>query len=225
MNRFVFLVLGFAVSLVALTTAGQAQNYPTKTIRIVVPYPAGGPTDLVGRTVADALTKALKKTVVVENKAGAGGTIGSDSVAKSAPDGHTLLLGLMGPMSIAPKISPNLPYDPLKDLAPIVLVADAPLVLVVPATSPFKSVADLVAAAKKRPGEITFASPGNGTVSHLTGELFQKWNFNAGLFSTSPAITITNTAAITMTAVYTNAPTPQTTNGLSFSGRVRILRN
>ena len=76
MNRFVFLVLGFAVSLVALTTAGQAQNYPTKTIRIVVPYPAGGPTDLVGRTVADALTKALKKTVVVENKAGAGGTIG-----------------------------------------------------------------------------------------------------------------------------------------------------
>ena len=100
--------LAFAASLVALTTtAGQAQTYPTKTIKIVVPYPAGGPTDLVGRTLADALTKALKKTVIVENKVGAGGTIGSDSVVKSAPDGYTLLLGLMGPMSIAPKISPE----------------------------------------------------------------------------------------------------------------------
>jgi len=148
MNRFVFLVLGFAVSLVALTTAGQAQNYPTKTIRIVVPYPAGGPTDLVGRTVADALTKALKKTVVVENKAGAGGTIGSDSVAKSAPDGHTLLLGLMGPMSIAPKISPNLPYDPLKDLAPIRLVSLMPEVLVARPKLGLSTLAEVVAYGK-----------------------------------------------------------------------------
>ena len=104
------LILSFSLSLVSLTTAAaQAQNFPSKTIKIVVPYPAGGPTDLVGRTVADALTKALKKTVVVENKAGAGGTIGSDSVVKSAPDGYTLLLGLMGPMSIAPKIAPIFP--------------------------------------------------------------------------------------------------------------------
>src|SRR6266540_6007787 len=126
MKRFV-LVLGFAASLVAVTaTAGRAQDYPSKTIRIVVPYPAGGPTDLVGRTIADALTKALKKTVIVENKVGAGGTIGSDSVVKSAPDGYTLLLGLMGPMSIAPKIASNLPYAPLKDLAPIRLVAIMP---------------------------------------------------------------------------------------------------
>ena len=108
--KHVALCLGLAASLVALTTStSKAQSYPTKTIKIVVPYPAGGPTDLVGRTLADALTKALKRTVIVENKVGAGGTIGSDSVVKSAPDGYTLLLGLMGPMSIAPKISPIFP--------------------------------------------------------------------------------------------------------------------
>src|SRR5438270_13273617 len=105
------LILSLSFLLIALATGGQAQNYPSKTVRIVVPYPAGGPTDLVGRRVADALTKALKKAVIVENKSGAGGTIGADAVAKAAPDGHTLLLGLMGPMSIAPKIAPNLPYD------------------------------------------------------------------------------------------------------------------
>ena len=174
MNRFVFLVLGFAVSLVALTTAGQAQNYPTKTIRIVVPYPAGGPTDLVGRTVADALTKALKKTVVVENKAGAGGTIGSDSVAKSAPDGHTLLLGLMGPMSIAPKISPNLPYDPLKDLAPIRLVSLMPEVLVARPKLGLSTLAEVVAYGKANPGKLTIASAGNGSLPHLAAELLKR---------------------------------------------------
>jgi tripartite-type tricarboxylate transporter receptor subunit TctC len=169
------LVLAFAASLVALTTAaGQAQTYPTKTIKIVVPYPAGGPTDLVGRTLAEALTKALKKTVIVENKVGAGGTIGSDSVVKSAPDGYTLLLGLMGPMSIAPKIAPNLPYDPQKDLAPIRLVALMPEVLVARPTLGLKTLGDVVAYGKANPGKLTIASAGSGSLPHLAAELLKR---------------------------------------------------
>ena len=169
------LALAFAASLVALTTAvGQAQTYPTKTIKIVVPYPAGGPTDLVGRTLAEALTKALKKTVIVENKVGAGGTIGSDSVVKSAPDGYTLLLGLMGPMSIAPKIAPNLPYDPQKDLAPIRLVALMPEVLVARPTLGLKTLGDVVAYGKANPGKLTIASAGNGGLPHLAAELLKR---------------------------------------------------
>ena len=169
------LALAFAASLVALTTAvGQAQTYPTKTIKIVVPYPAGGPTDLVGRTLAEALTKALKKTVIVENKVGAGGTIGSDSVVKSAPDGYTLLLELMGPMSIAPKIAPNLPYDPQKDLAPIRLVALMPEVLVARPTLGLKTLGDVVAYGKANPGKLTIASAGNGSLPHLAAELLKR---------------------------------------------------
>jgi tripartite-type tricarboxylate transporter receptor subunit TctC len=171
----VALILGFAASLVALTTtASQAQSYPTKTIKIVVPYPAGGPTDLVGRTLADALTKALKKTVIVENKVGAGGTIGSDNVVKSAPDGYTLLLGLMGPMSIAPKIAPNLPYDPLKDLAPIRLVALMPEVLVASPKLGLKTLGEVVAYGKANPGKLTIASAGNGSLPHLAAELLKR---------------------------------------------------
>ena len=167
------LALGFVSSMVALTiTPGLAQNYPTKTIKIVVPYPAGGPTDLVGRTLADALTKALKQTVIVENKAGAGGTIGSDSVVKSQPDGYTLLLGLMGPISIAPKISPNLPYDPLRDLEPIRLVALMPEVLVARSKLGLKTLGDVVAYGKANPKALTFAA-GN-TSSHIMGEMFAR---------------------------------------------------
>jgi tripartite-type tricarboxylate transporter receptor subunit TctC len=173
--KHVALCLGLAASLVALTTASsKAQSYPTKTIKIVVPYPAGGPTDLVGRTLADALTKALKKTVIVENKVGAGGTIGSDSVVKSTPDGYTLLLGLMGPMSIAPKISPNLPYDPLKDLAPIRLVAIMPEVLVARPTLGLKTLRDVVTYGKANPGKLTIASAGNGSLPHLAAELLKR---------------------------------------------------
>jgi len=168
------LVLGLAASLVALTTAGRAQTYPSRTIKIVVPYPVGGPTDFVGRTVADALSKALKKTVIVENKVGAGGTIGSESVVKSPPDGYTLLLGLMGPISIAPKIAPNLPYDPLKDLAPIRLVAIMPEVLVARPTLGPRTLADVVAYGRAHPGKLIIASAGNGSLPHLAAELLKR---------------------------------------------------
>jgi len=162
-----------ALSLLIGTTA-QAQNYPSKILRIVVPYPAGGPTDLVGRKVADALTKELKKAVIVENKSGAGGTIGTDAVAKSAPDGYTLLLGLMGPIAIAPKIAPNLPYDPLKDLVPIRLVAIMPEVLVARPQIGLATLAELVAFAKANPGKLSIASAGSGSLPHLAAELLKR---------------------------------------------------
>jgi tripartite-type tricarboxylate transporter receptor subunit TctC len=169
----ILLALGVAV-LVSIDAQAQAQDYPARTIKIVVPYPAGGPTDLVGRTAAEALSKALKQSVVVENKAGAGGTIGSDSVVKAAPDGYTFLLGLMGPMSIAPKIARNLPYDPLKDLAPVRLVAIMPEILVARPSLGLRTLADVVAYAKANPAKLTIASAGNGSLPHLAAELLKR---------------------------------------------------
>lgn len=165
------LVLAMFAALFA--SIAPAQDYPDRPIRLIVPFPPGGGTDIFSRTIANKLTQNLKWVIAVENKPGAGGNIGIDAVAKSPPDGYTLGMGQTSDLAINPTLYSKLPYDPLKDLAPVVLVADAPLVPVVPASSPFKSVADLVAAAKKKPGEVTFASPGNGTVAHLTGELFQ----------------------------------------------------
>lgn len=164
-----------AAILVALSAQlALAQDFPgTKPIRLIVPFPAGGGTDIFSREIAHKLTESLRWTVVVDNKPGAGGNIGIDAVAKSPADGYTIGMGQTSNLAINPTLYSKLPYDPLKDLVPIVLVADAPLVLVVPAASPFKTLAEFIAAAKKKPGEITFGSPGNGTVAHLTGELLQ----------------------------------------------------
>jgi len=163
-----------ALVVTSLTTIAAAQDYPgNKPIKLVVPFPAGGGTDIFARVIGNKLAETLKWVVVVDNKPGAGGNIGIDAVAKSPPDGYTIGLGQTSNLAINPSLYAKLPYDPLKDFVPIVLVADAPLVLVVPANSPFKTVADVVAAAKKKPGDVTFGSPGNGTVAHLTGELFQ----------------------------------------------------
>jgi len=153
--RTLALLIALAIAAVAAQAkVVQAQDYPVRTIKIVVPYPAGGPTDLVGRTIADVLTKAVKQTVVVENKSGAGGTIGSDSVAKAAPDGYTLLLGLMGPMSIAPKIATRLPYDPLNDFVPVRLVAIMPEVLVARPSLGLRSLKEVVDYGKANPGKL-----------------------------------------------------------------------
>ena len=151
-----------------------AQAYPAKPIRVVVPFPPGGGTDIVAREVTQHVTTNTRWTFVIDNKPGAGGNLGVDQAAKSPPDGYTIVLGQTSNLAINPTLYSKLPYDPLKDLVPIGLVASAPLVLVVPAQSPYKSLADLVAAAKAKPGEVNFASPGNGTVAHLTGEKFQK---------------------------------------------------
>ena len=151
-----------------------AQAYPAKPIRVVVPFPPGGGTDILARVLGQKLSESLGQPVVVDNKPGAGGNIGVDAVAKSAPDGYTLVIGQTSNLAVNPTLYPKLPYDPVKDLAPISLVASAPLVMVVAAGSPFKSLADVVTAAKAKPGDVTFASPGSGTVAHLSGELLQR---------------------------------------------------
>lgn len=157
----------------AFVGAAHAQ-YPVKPIKIVVPFPAGGTTDILARAVAADLQKSFGQAVVVENKAGAGGNIGSDSVAKSAPDGYTLLMGTVGTHAINVSLYPKMPYDAVKDFAPVSLVAGVPNVLVAAPSFPANSVKDLIDAAKKAPDKLTFASSGNGTSIHLSGELFKQ---------------------------------------------------
>jgi tripartite-type tricarboxylate transporter receptor subunit TctC len=162
-----------AAALIASTFA-LAQGYPTKSIRVVVPFPPGGGTDIIARDITQKVASNTGWTFVIENKSGAGGNLGIDTAAKSAADGYTLVLGQTSNLAINVTLYSKLPYNPVKDLAPIGLVASAPLVIVVGTQSPLKTVGDLVAAAKAKPGEVNFASPGNGTVAHLTGEQFQK---------------------------------------------------
>ncbi len=149
----------------------QAQPWPSRPLRIVVPFPPGGSTDLLARRLAEKLSIALGQTVLVDNRAGAGGVTGADHVAKSAPDGHTLLMGVTS-LSVAPALFRNLPFDPLKDLAPVSLVVTAPLVLVRHPSLPAATLADFIALAKREPGTITYGTPGNGTSMHLTGVMF-----------------------------------------------------
>jgi tripartite-type tricarboxylate transporter receptor subunit TctC len=151
-----------------------AQSWPAKPIRLVVPFPAGGGTDIIGRELSQRITEATKWSFIVDNKPGSGGNIGIDNVAKSPADGYSLVLGQTSNLAINPTLYAKLPYDPLKDLTPVSLVASAPLALVVSANSPYKTVADLVAAAKAQPDAINYATSGNGTVAHLATELFQK---------------------------------------------------
>ena len=160
----------------ALATAAFAAHaqYPNKPIKMVVPFPAGGTTDIMARAVAADLQKAFGQAVIVENKAGAGGNIGSDFVAKSPPDGYTLLMGTVGTHGINVTLYPKMPYDAVKDFVPVSLVAGVPNVLVAAPGFPVNSVNDLIDAAKKSPDKVTFASSGNGTSIHLSGELFKQ---------------------------------------------------
>ncbi len=162
-----------AATLSSLALSAFAQ-YPTKPIKIVVPFPPGGTTDIMARAVAADLQKSLGQPVIVDNKAGAGGNIGSDYVAKSAPDGYTLLMGTVGTHAINVSLYPKMPYDAVKDFVPVSLVAGVPNVLVSAPNYPVNSVKDLIDAAKKSPNTVTFASSGNGTSIHLSGELFKQ---------------------------------------------------
>jgi tripartite-type tricarboxylate transporter receptor subunit TctC len=152
----------------------QAPAYPNKPIRLVVPFPAGGATDIIGRVLAQKLSVSLGQNVVVDNKPGAGGVIGSDFVAKAANDGYTLLLATSSTHSIGPVLNPKIPYDANKDFAPIVHIANAPSVLAVSATSPAKSAKDLIETMKANPGKLNYGSSGIGTYPHLAAEMF-KW--------------------------------------------------
>ena len=174
-RRILITAAGAALLGLLSVSPAQAQgDWPAgKVITWVVPYPPGGSTDVLGRNVAQRVGMSLGTNVIVDNKAGATGTIGAAYVAKAAPDGYTLVLGQTSNLGINPTLYAKLPYDPEKDLAAIGLVADAPLVIVVPATSPLKSFEDMIAAAKAKPGALNFASSGNGTVAHLAAVQLQ----------------------------------------------------
>ena len=149
-----------------------AQGYPNKAVKIIVPFPPAGATDVVTRFLAQKLGERWSQSVVVENRPGAGGAIGSDLVAKSPPDGYTLLMATSSTHSIGPTLTKT-PYDPIKDFAPIVHVANVPNVLVVSPTLPVRDMKELIALAKSKPGQLNFASSGNGTIVHLNAELFK----------------------------------------------------
>jgi len=174
-HRLALLAARWLAVLGLATLAGPAlaQTFPSRTIRMVIAFPPGGPTDLVGRLVADKMKDLLGQSVIIENKAGANGAIGADMVAKSEPDGHTVFLTTAGAVTITPGMRNDLPYDTLRDFAPITLVVRNTTVLVVrPELSP-NSAAELAALAKEKPGQIPFASTGVGSMPHLALELFQ----------------------------------------------------
>ena len=150
-----------------------AETWPTRPIRFIVPFAPGGGGDVVGRIIGQRMSDQLGKPLVIDNRAGGGGTLGCELAAKAAPDGYTLLLGNVGPIAVGPALYPKLAYDPVRDFAPVTMIASFPNLLVANPGLPFKTVPELVAYAKSRPGTLNFASAGAGTSTHLAGELFK----------------------------------------------------
>jgi tripartite-type tricarboxylate transporter receptor subunit TctC len=165
-------VLAGSIAFGLLAPSARAQTYPERPLRVIVPFPPGGPTDIVARPLAAQLGEALKQPVVIDNRGGSGGSVGADAVAKAQPDGYTLLVGTVGTAAINVSLYRSLPYDPIGDFTPIALLAAAPVAVVVNASTPIASLADLVAQARADPGRISFGSAGNGTPGHLTGQIF-----------------------------------------------------
>jgi tripartite-type tricarboxylate transporter receptor subunit TctC len=161
-----------AMALVAGLGRAAAQDYPNRPITLVVPFPPGGSTSIVARTVSDKMSEVLGQSIVIDNRGGAGGTVGSRAVSKSAPDGYTILLGYTGTLAIGPTLYGNVGYDPRKDFEPIGRIGTAPNTLVVHPSLPVHSVAELIAYGKANPGKLNYGSAGIGTVSHVCGEYF-----------------------------------------------------
>ncbi|MGT2460117.1 Bug family tripartite tricarboxylate transporter substrate binding protein (plasmid) [Cupriavidus basilensis] len=176
MDRRQFIVAGIASAAASqylgLSRAFAASVYPTGPVRVVIPFPAGGPTDVVGRVICQHMSESLKQSLVVDNRSGASGTIGADMVAKAAPDGQTILINVSAQV-INPFLYPKLPHDPLKDFAPVTGLASTPLQLLVSSNLPVRGVKELIAYIKARPDSCSFASSSNGTPGHLAGELFK----------------------------------------------------
>jgi len=221
MHRIAIAVWSIAAGCAIAAGAASAQSYPNHPIKVVVPWPPGQATDVAARMVSDKLSTALGQPIVVDNRAGAGGTIGSDAVAKSAPDGYTLLAGSSGPISIGPNVQ-TVPYDPLKDFAPISLIVQNPYLLVVNPSVPAKNVKELIALLKANPGKYQFSSSGAGSTSHLLVAMF---NHMAGVEAvhvpykgSSPSVNDVASGLIT----YTLETVPAVNSYVS-SGRLRAL--
>lgn len=172
--RSVKIATALCIGLNALGSAWAQVNYPTKPIRFIVPFPPGGGTDILSRLVANKLTETLGWQIVVDNRGGAGGSVGLQAAAQAVPDGYTMVMGQTSNLAINPSLYGKLPYDPIKDFVPVSLVSASPIALTVSVKSPTRTLGELVAAAKAKPGQLTFGSPGSGTVAHLSGELFQR---------------------------------------------------
>jgi tripartite-type tricarboxylate transporter receptor subunit TctC len=171
-NGILLLIVICSSGAFAQTSASIATDFPNRPIRLIAPFAVGGSTDVLARAIAPELSKRLGQQVIVENRAGAGGNIGIDAVAKAAPDGYTIGMASPGPIVVNVTLLSSLPYDPIKDLAPIAMVADLPIVLVASASLQANNVKELIALERASPGKLSFASAGNGTTMHLSGELF-----------------------------------------------------
>jgi tripartite-type tricarboxylate transporter receptor subunit TctC len=169
----VIAALLLATAQAASQGADPSTGYPSRPIRLIVPFPPGGSTDILARTLAEKLAGSLAQPVVIDNRPGAGGSIGAEAAARAAPDGHTLMMGHLGTLAVNPAIYKNLPYDPVKSVAPVSLMAIVPSVLVVNPSLPVASAAELIAYARAHPGKLAYGSAGNGSTSHLTTEYFK----------------------------------------------------
>ncbi len=217
-------LLALTASLTASLSTAQtaAQNYPQKPIRMIVPFTPGGSTDILARSIGQELSKAWGQSVIIENIAGAGGSIGADKAAKSPADGYTLLMGHIGTLAVNPSLYPKLPYNPIKDFAPVAWVARVPNVLVVNPNVPAKSVQELVALAKSKPGQLSYGSGGNGSAANLATEYFKMQTETAILHipyrGTAPAVTDLMGGQIQM--LFTGAPAVM---GQVKNGQLRAL--
>jgi len=217
MNRLLAALVAAFACLGAL-----AQDYPSKPIKLLVPFPPAGGTDTLSRAIAQSISTNTRWTIVVENKPGAGGNIGLDATAKSPPDGYTIAMGQTSNLAVNPTLYSGLPFDPVRDFAPIALISSQPLIVVVSAASPHKTLRDLVEAARKNPGKINMASAGNGTIGHIGGEIFQR---RAGVRMThvpykgaGPAVT--DLIGGSVDTMFGNS---QSVGGLIAGGRLRPL--
>jgi tripartite-type tricarboxylate transporter receptor subunit TctC len=168
-----FLKCLFAALIVMAPAAAVAQGFPNKPIKLIVPFPPGGPNDIIARVVGQKMSEILGQPVLIDNRGGAGGVLGTDAVAKASPDGYTIAITSAGALAISTSMQQKLPYDSLKDLKPVTLVATVPELLVVATSVPAKSMSELIALAKAKPGQLNFASSGPGSMPHLAGELLK----------------------------------------------------
>ena len=216
------ILLGLAAGAIAGRGALAQERFPSRGMRVIIPFAAGGSTDILGRLCAQILTEKLGQTAVAENITGAAGTIGAQRVLDAPADGYTLMAGTPGPITINPHLQPRIPYQPLRDFAPVAFVGDSPAVIVVRRDSPIRTLRDLLARAKAEPGKLTYASAGIGSFAHLSGELF-KWRAGVDMIhvpyrGTAPAAT--DIIGGRVDVMFENYPSVQ---GQLTSGELRTL--